>query len=132
MAPALSLDPPLRTPFGLRVHQGCDRMDEGRGLGAAFRVVAVRGAGQKCERICALAMKCQGIHPQSFVIDGLASYRAAFSELGCADRHQHGRRRDNNRAESSHLPIRRREKAVTKLGISASMTDKLTNLWRCI
>jgi putative transposase len=52
----------------------------------------------------------QGIHPQFFVTDGLASYRAAFNDLGCADRHQPGRLRDNNRAESSHLPVRRRER----------------------
>jgi putative transposase len=44
------------------------------------------------------------------VTDGLASYRAVFNELGCADRHQPGRLRDNNGAENSHLPIRRRER----------------------
>ncbi|MFN0193297.1 MAG: IS6 family transposase [Aestuariivirga sp.] len=55
-------------------------------------------------------LKRQGIHPQSFVTDGLASYRATFNDLGCAERHQPGRLRDNNRAEYSHLPIRRRER----------------------
>ena len=55
-------------------------------------------------------LKRQGIHPQCFVTDGLASYRAAFNHLGCADRHRPGRLRDNNRAENSHLPIRRRER----------------------
>ena len=52
----------------------------------------------------------QGIHPQSFVTDGLASYRAAFNEIGCSDRHHPGRLRENNRAENSHLPIRRQER----------------------
>ena len=51
-----------------------------------------------------------GIHPQSFVTDGLTSYQAAFSELGCASRRWPGRLRENNRAENSHLPIRRRER----------------------
>lgn len=52
----------------------------------------------------------QGIQPQSFVTDGLASYRAAFNEFGCSDRHHPGRLRENNRAENSHLPIRCRER----------------------
>ena len=61
-------------------------------------------------RLLRKLLKRQGIHPQSFVTDGLASYRAAFNELRCGDRHQPGRLRDNNRAENSHLPIRRRER----------------------
>ena len=55
-------------------------------------------------------LKRQGIHPETIVTDGLASYRAATCELGCADRHRPGRLRENNRAENSHLPIRRRER----------------------
>ncbi|MFN0190443.1 MAG: hypothetical protein ACKVP5_00470 [Aestuariivirga sp.] len=35
-------------------------------------------------------LKHQGIHPQSFDTVGLASYRVAFNDLGCADRHQPG------------------------------------------
>ena len=61
-------------------------------------------------RLLRKLLRRQGIHPQSFVTDGLASYRAAFNDLGCADRHRPGRLRDNNRAENSHLPIRRRER----------------------
>jgi putative transposase len=49
------------------------------------------------------------LDPQSFATDGLTSYQAVFSDLGCADRHQPRRLRDNNRAENSHPPIRRRE-----------------------
>jgi len=55
-------------------------------------------------------LKRQGIHPETIVTDGLASYGAATCELGCSDRHRPGRLRDNNRAENSHLPIRRRER----------------------
>ena len=55
-------------------------------------------------------LKNQGVHPEAIVADGLASYSAAASELGCNDRHRAGRFRDNNRAENSHLPIRRRER----------------------
>ena len=55
-------------------------------------------------------LKNQGPHPEAIVTDGLASYPAAASELGCKDRHRAGRLRDNNRAENSHLSIRRRER----------------------
>ena len=55
-------------------------------------------------------LKRQGIHPETIVTDGLASYRAATCEIGCTDRHRPGRLRENNRAENSHLPIRRRER----------------------
>ena len=55
-------------------------------------------------------LKNQGIHREAIVTDGLASYPAAASELGCKDRHRAGRLRDNNRAENSHISIRRRER----------------------
>ena len=52
----------------------------------------------------------QGVHPETIVTDGLASYPAAARELECNDRHRAGRLRDNNRAENFHLLIRRRER----------------------
>lgn len=55
-------------------------------------------------------LKNQGIHPEAIVTDGLASYRAAMRELNLQKRHRPGRLRDNNRAENSHLVIRRRER----------------------
>lgn len=55
-------------------------------------------------------LKNHGVHPETIVTDGLASYPAAANQLGCRDRHRAGRLRDNNRAENSHLPIRRRER----------------------
>ena len=55
-------------------------------------------------------LKRQGIHPETIVTDGFASYGTATYELGCSDRHRPGRLRENNRAENSHLPIRRRER----------------------
>jgi transposase-like protein len=48
------------------------------------------------------------------VTDKLASYRAALRNLGMADRHRPGGMRENNRAENSHLPIRRRERKQRK------------------
>lgn len=55
-------------------------------------------------------LKHQGVHLETIVTDGLASYSAAVNELNCADRHRPGWLRENNRAENSHLPIRRRER----------------------
>ena len=55
-------------------------------------------------------LRNQGVRPEVIVTDGLASYSAATRELGCKDRHRPGRLRENNRAENSHLPIRRRER----------------------
>ena len=57
-------------------------------------------------------MKRHG-RPQSVVTDGLRSYGAAMNELGNVDRQETGRWL-NNRAENSHLPFRRRERAMSR------------------
>lgn len=59
-------------------------------------------------------LKRQGFVPDAIVTDGLASYRAALRELWGLKRHQPGRLRDNNRAENSHLPVRRRERKMQR------------------
>ncbi|RVQ66394.1 IS6 family transposase [Croceicoccus ponticola] len=59
-------------------------------------------------------LKNQGAVPDAIVTDGLASYRAAMKVLGCQDRHQPGRLRENNRVENSHLPVRRRERKMQR------------------
>ena len=51
--------------------------------------------------------------PRSVVTDGLCSYSAAMKEFGAADRHEVGGRL-NNRAENSHQPFRRRERAMQR------------------
>ncbi|MCP2671099.1 IS6 family transposase [Maricaulaceae bacterium EIL42A08] len=58
------------------------------------------------------AMKRYG-KPQEVVTDRLRSYRAAMRELGNAERQITGRH-ENNRAENSHLPFRRRERAMSR------------------
>jgi putative transposase len=45
--------------------------------------------------------------------DGLRSYKAAMTELGCEDKQEIGRWA-NNRVENSHLPFRRRERAMLR------------------
>jgi putative transposase len=50
---------------------------------------------------------------ETIVTDGLRSYPAAMRELGNLDRREMGRW-ENNRAENSHLPFRRRERAMLR------------------
>lgn len=58
------------------------------------------------------SMKRHG-RPHVFVTDKLRSYGAALKEIGAADRQETGRWL-NNRAENSHLPFRRRERAMLR------------------
>lgn len=58
------------------------------------------------------AMRKHG-RPEVIVTDRLRSYSAALKEIGNADRQETGRWL-NNRAENSHLPFRRRERAMLR------------------
>jgi putative transposase len=51
--------------------------------------------------------------PKTVVTDGLRSYGAAMKDLGIDDRQEIGRWL-NNRAENSHQPFRRRERAMLR------------------
>ena len=55
-------------------------------------------------------LRNQPVEPQSITTDGLASYPAALASLDLLHLHRPGCLRENNRAENSHLPIRRRER----------------------
>jgi putative transposase len=57
---------------------------------------------------------------EKIVTDGLKSYPAAMSELGNPDRRVMGRWL-NNRAENSHLPLRRRERAMLRFRRTKSL-----------
>ena len=57
-------------------------------------------------RLLRKLMKNTGVQPETITTDKLASYGAALRKLGL--------RRSNNRAENSHLPIRRRERKMQK------------------
>ena len=59
-------------------------------------------------------LKNQGFVPEAIITDGLASYKAALRDLGGLKRHQPGRLQENNRAENSHLPVRRRERKMQR------------------
>jgi len=51
--------------------------------------------------------------PAAITTDGLRSYGAAMDELGSREKQEVGRWA-NNRVENSHLPFRRRERAMTR------------------
>jgi putative transposase len=56
--------------------------------------------------------------PESVVTDRLRAYSAAMDEIGAAGRHEAGGRL-NNRAENSHQPFRRRERAMQRFRSNA-------------
>ena len=58
------------------------------------------------------ALKRHG-SPQAITTDGLRSYGAAMNELGNNEKREVGRWA-NNRVENSHLPFRRRERAMLR------------------
>jgi putative transposase len=58
------------------------------------------------------ALKRHG-SPEAITTDGLRSYRAALTEGGNAEKQEVGRWA-NNRVENSHLPFRRRERAMLR------------------
>jgi putative transposase len=59
-------------------------------------------------------LRNQGVRPEAVITDKLTSYRSAARELGLHGRHRPGGMRANNRAENSHLPIRRRERKMQR------------------
>ncbi len=65
------------------------------------------------------AMKRYG-NPLEVVTDRLCSYRAAMKKIGNEARQQTGRWL-NNRAENSHQPFRRRERAMAKFRSAKSL-----------
>ncbi|MEP6786546.1 MAG: IS6 family transposase [Sphingomonadales bacterium] len=58
------------------------------------------------------ALKRHG-SPAAIVTDGLKSYQAAMRDLGVIEKQEIGRH-ENNRVENSHLPMRRRERAMQR------------------
>ncbi|MFN0193255.1 MAG: IS6 family transposase [Aestuariivirga sp.] len=91
--------------------------DEGEVLAM---LVQKRRNKQAALRLLRKLLKRQGIHPETIVTDRLASYSAATHEIDCSDRHRPGRLRENNCAENSHLPIRRRERKQQRFKLQGS------------
>ena len=81
---------------------------------------------QAALRLLKRLLRNQPTPPEAIVTDGLASYPAALDELGLRHLHRPGRLRENNRAENSHLPIRRRERKMQLFKSPASAQRFLT------
>ena len=75
------------------------------------------------------AMKRHG-QPRVIVTDKLRSYRAAMKVIGNETRQETGRRL-NNRAENSHQPFRRRERAMVRVR-SPSALQKFASIYALI
>ena len=78
--------------------------------GTVLDVVVQRRRNTKAAtRLLRKILKNQGVKPKRIVTDRLGSYGAALKLLGLENLHDVGGRK-NNRAEGSHVPIRRRER----------------------
>ena len=66
------------------------------------------------------------VEPESITTDGPGSQGAALDILELRHIHRPGRLRENNRAEISHLPIRRRERQQQRFKSQASAQRFLT------
>ena len=78
--------------------------------GTVLDVVVQRRRNTKATtRLLRILLRNQGVRPTRIVTDRLGSYGAALKLLGLKHLHDVGGRK-NNRAECSHVPIRRRER----------------------
>ena len=84
--------------------------DEGEVLDVLVQRRRNKAAARKLMR---KLLKKQGFAPTVVVTDKLRSYSSAFRDIGLSARHEQGLRK-NNRAENSHLPVRRRERKLQR------------------
>lgn len=91
--------------------------DEGEGLDL---VVQPRRDTEAALKVLKRLLHNQPVEPERIITDGLASYGAALDQLDLRHLHRPGRLWENNRFESSHLPIRRRERQQQRLKSQAS------------
>jgi len=84
--------------------------DEGEVLDVLVQRRRDKSAARKLMR---KLLKKHGFAPTVIVTDKLRSYASAFRDIGLSARHEQGLRK-NNRAENSHLPVRRRERKLQR------------------
>jgi putative transposase len=108
-SPRWHLDEMVCTVGGKRMYLWRAVDDEGEVLDLVMQRKRDTEAALKLMR---RLLRNQPVQPQSITTDGLGSYVAALQELGLRHLHHPGRLRENNRAENSHLPIRRRERKM--------------------
>ena len=122
-SPRWHLDEMVCTVGGKRMYLWRAVDDEGEVLDLAMQRRRDTDAALKLLR---RLLRNQPVEPQTITTDGLASYVSALTELGLQDRHRPGRLRENNRAENSHLPIRRRERKMQGFKSQSSAQRFLT------
>jgi putative transposase len=88
--------------------------------GEVLDIIVQRGRDKAAAlKLMRKLLKKQGFAPTVIVTDKLRSYAAAFAELGLAADHERGLRQ-NNRAEVSHQPVRRRERKMQRFKSAGS------------
>ncbi len=90
--------------------------DEGEVLDVLVRRKRDKAAARKLMR---KLLKKQGFAPTVVVTYKLRSTSSAFRDIGLSARHEQGLRK-NNRAENSHLPVRRRERKLQRFKLPGS------------
>ena len=116
-SPRWHLDEVVCTIGGKRLYLWRAVDDEGEVLDL---VVQKRRDTDAALKLLRRLMRNQAVEPEVIVTDGLQSYTAALDQLGLRHLHRPGRLRENNRAENSHLPIRRRERQMQLFKSQAS------------
>ena len=122
-SPRWHLDEVVCTIGGKRMYLWRAVDDEGEVLDV---VVQKRRDHQAALKLLKRLLRNQPVEPEAIVTDGLASYGSALRELGLDGIHRPGRLRENNRAENSHLPIRRRERKMQLFKSQSSAQRFLT------
>jgi putative transposase len=82
-------------------------------------LVQRRRDGRAALRLMRKLLKKQGFAPKLLVTDKLRSYACAFRRLRLTCPHEQGLRQ-NNRAENSHQPVRRRERKMQRFKSACS------------
>jgi transposase-like protein len=108
---------------GLRMYLWHAVDDEGEVLDILVQARRDKGAAL---RLMHKLLKTQRLAPTSIVTDCYRAYDAAFRDLGLTSIHLRGKRL-NNRAESSHVPIRRRERKMQGFRSARSAQRFLTS-----
>ncbi len=95
--------------------------------GPVLDVVVQRRRNTKAAlRLLRKLLRNQGVRPERIVTDKLGSYGAALKDLGLKHLQDAGGRK-NNRAECSHVLIRRRERKAQKFRLVKAVQKLLSN-----
>lgn len=122
-SPRWHLDEVVSSIGGRRMYIWRAVDDEGEVLDL---VVQRRRDGEAALKLLKRLLRNQPVAPEAIVTDGLRSYVTALDRLNLRHLHRSGRLRENNRAENSHLPIRRRERQMQRFRSQASAQRFLT------